>query len=85
MERNDVISKLTAIFRKVFNSDSLILSDELTANDVDHWDSLTHMILITDIENSFSIKFRLKELNKMRNVGEMIDIILSKIQLTTPV
>ena len=84
MERNDVITKLTAIFRKVFNSDSLILSDELTANDVDHWDSLTHMILITDIEDSFSIKFRLKELNRMRNVGEMIDVIISKIQITTP-
>jgi acyl carrier protein len=84
MERDDVISKLTEIFRKVFNSDSLVLSDELTANDVDHWDSLTHMILITDIEDSFSIKFRLKELNRMRNVGEMIDIIISKIQITTP-
>jgi acyl carrier protein len=84
MERDDVITKLTGIFRKVFNSDSLILSDELTANDVDHWDSLTHMILITDIEDSFSIKFRLKELNRMRNVGEMIDIIISKIQITTP-
>ena len=83
MERDDVISKLTVIFRKVFNSDSLVLSDELTANDVDHWDSLTHMILITDIEDAFSIKFRLKELNRMRNVGEMIDVIISKIQVTT--
>jgi acyl carrier protein len=84
MERDDVISKLTEIFRKVFNSDSLVLSDELTANDVDHWDSLTHMILITEIENSFSIKFRLKELNRMRNVGEMIDVIITKIQIPTP-
>jgi acyl carrier protein len=84
MEREDVTTRLTAIFRKVFNSNSLILTDGLTANDVDHWDSLTHMILITDIEDSFSIKFRLKELNKMRNVGEMIDIIISKIQIPMP-
>ena len=79
MERNEVVNKLTAIFRKVFNSDSLVLTNELTANDVDHWDSLSHMILITEIENSFSIKFKLKELNKMRNVGEMIEIIISKL------
>lgn len=79
MERKEVVNKLTAIFRKVFNSDSLVLTNELTANDVDHWDSLSHMILITEIENSFSIKFKLKELNKMRNVGEMIEIIISKL------
>ena len=79
MERKEVVNKLTVIFRKVFNSDSLVLTNELTANDVDHWDSLSHMILITEIENSFSIKFKLKELNKMRNVGEMIEIIISKL------
>ena len=79
MERTEVVNKLTAIFRKVFNNDSLILTNELTANDVDHWDSLSHMILITEIENGFSIKFKLKDLNKMRNVGDMIDIIISKL------
>ena len=78
MERTDVVDKLTIIFRKVFSNDSLVITNELTANDVDLWDSLSHMILITEIENIFSIKFRLKELNKMRNVGDMIDIIISK-------
>lgn len=79
MERTEIVNKLTAIFRKVFNNDSLILINELTANDVDQWDSLSHMILITEIESVFSIKFRLKDLNKMRNVGDMIDIITSKL------
>lgn len=79
MEKTEIINKLTAIFRQVFNNDSLILTDELTANDVDQWDSLSHMILITEIESVFSIKFRLKDLNKMRNVGDMIDIIISKL------
>lgn len=78
MERTEVVDRLTNIFRKVFNDDSLLITNELTANDVDLWDSLSHMILITEIENTFSIKFRLKELNKMRNVGDMIDIIISK-------
>lgn len=79
MEKAEVLCKLTAIFRTVFSNDSLVLSNELTANDVDQWDSLSHMILITEIENSFLIKFKLKELNKMRNVGNMIDIIISKL------
>lgn len=78
MEKTEVQSKLTAIFRKIFSNDSLILTDELNANDVENWDSLTHMLLITEIEESFSIKFKLKDLNKMRNVGDMIDIIISK-------
>jgi acyl carrier protein len=79
MERTVVVSKLTKIFRTVFNNESLILSGELTANDVGNWDSLSHMLLITEIENVFSIKFKLKDLNKMRNVGEMIEIIISKL------
>lgn len=79
MERSEVTNKLTTIFRSIFGDDSLVLSNELTANDVDQWDSLTHMLLITEIENGFSIKFKLKDLNKMRNVGDMIDIIQSKL------
>ena len=79
MERTAITDKLTGIFRKVFSNDSLIITDELTANDVENWDSLSHMILIAEVENSFSIKFKLKDLNKMRNVGEMIDIIISKL------
>lgn len=79
MEKEEVLSQLTLIFRKVFNNNSLILNNELTANDVDHWDSLSHMLLITEIENSFLIKFKLKDLNKMRNVGDMVDVIISKL------
>lgn len=79
MQKKEITDKLTLIFRKIFNNQSLVLTDELTANDVDNWDSLTHMLLISEIEETFSIKFKLKELNKMKNVGEMIDIILSKL------
>jgi acyl carrier protein len=79
MEKTEVFNKLTGIFRNVFNNDSLILTNELTANDVEGWDSLSHMLLITEIEGSFSIKFKLKDLNKMRNVGDMVDIIISKL------
>lgn len=79
MDKKEIEFKLTEIFRKVFNNDTLVLANDLTANDVEHWDSLSHMILITEIEKVFSIKFRLKDLNRMRNVGSMIEIIISKL------
>ncbi len=79
MERADIVTKLTEVFRKVFNNGTLELRNDLTANQVDNWDSLTHMILISEIETQFNVKFRLKELNKMRNVGDMIDLLSSKL------
>lgn len=79
MEKSEVIAKLTEIFRTVFNDKSLILKDELTANDIDSWDSLSHFLLITKIEQAFEIKFQLKELNNTRNIGDILNLILSKL------
>ena len=79
MKKGELVSQLAEIFRNVFNDNTIVLTDNLTANDIDQWDSLTHMILVTEIENVFSIKFKLKELNKMRNIGDMIEIIISKV------
>ena len=79
MERKELALNLTAIFRRVFNNENLEVSDGLTANDVSNWDSLSHMILIGEVEKSLGITFKLKELNKMKNVGDMMDIILSKL------
>ena len=56
MERAEVLSKLTVIFRRLFSNESLALTNELTAKDVGGWDSLSHMLLITEIESAFSIK-----------------------------
>ena len=81
MEKTEVVSKLTVIFREVFNDNTLNLTDELTANDVERWDSLAHMILIAEIEKVFSIKFKLKDLNKMKKVGDMVDVIITKLQI----
>lgn len=78
MERLELIDRLTKTFRATFDDDALVITDELTANDVDNWDSLTHMILISEIEDDFQIKFKLKDLNKMKNVGALIEIINSK-------
>ncbi len=80
MERNEIIEKLTVIFRSVFKNDGIVLRDDMTADDVDTWDSLTHMAMISEVEKCFSIKFKLKELNKLRQVGDLIAIVESKLQ-----
>ena len=79
MKKLEIENNLTKIFREIFSNTSIIISDDLTANDIDGWDSLTHMLLIVEIESFFSIKFKLKDLNKMKNVGGLIKIIQTKI------
>lgn len=80
MVRNEVIEKLTPIFREVFNDNNLVINEEMTANDVENWDSLTHMVMITKVEEVFDIKFKLKELNRLKKTGDLINIVLTKIQ-----
>jgi acyl carrier protein len=79
MEHTEIFEKLTIIFRKIFTDETIVLSRELTANDVSNWDSLTHMLMIGEVENEFSIKFKLKELGKLDNVGSLVTLIESKI------
>ena len=80
MERTEIVEKLTAIFREVFAEPSLVLNDEMTTNDVEKWDSLSHMLMITTVEEQFGVKFRLKELNKLKKVGDIIEVLAEKLQ-----
>jgi acyl carrier protein len=73
-----LMQPLTAVFRSVFENDEIILSPEMTANDVEGWDSLSHVVLILAIENRFKIKFSPKELLTLRNVGDLMKAIQSK-------
>lgn len=79
MNRNEIVEKLTAIFHEVFGDKTIVLRDDMTATDVENWDSLTHMLMITKVEENFSIKFKLKELNKLKMVGDLISVIESKL------
>lgn len=79
MNKNEIIEKLTPIFREVLEMSDLVLTDGLSANDVDNWTSLTHMLIMTKIEETFNITFKLKELKKLQNVGDMVTTIESKI------
>lgn len=79
MTREDVYEKLNEVFRDVFDDDEITVSDDTTADDIDDWDSLEHVNLIVEVENTFGIKFNMGEVNNMKNVGEMVDKILSKL------
>lgn len=80
MNRNEIVEKLTVVFHEVFNDNNIVLRDDMTAKDVENWDSLTHMLMITKVEEVFGIKFKLKELNKLKMVGDLISTIEAKLQ-----
>ncbi|MDH7568781.1 MAG: acyl carrier protein [Armatimonadota bacterium] len=71
--------KLNAIFRRVFDDDEIEIRPEMTAADVDGWDSLSHVNLILSIEKGFGIKFSQKEVLGFRNVGDLLRCIDSKL------
>lgn len=80
MQRQEIIEKITEIFREVFGDNNIVITDEMTAADVENWDSLTHMQMITMVEDKLGIKFKLKELNRLKKVGDLISIVESKLQ-----
>ena len=78
MSREMVYEKLNNIFREIFDNDSIVITDNTVADDIEGWDSLEHINLITAIEDDFNIKFTMRELSNMKKVGDMVDLILSK-------
>jgi acyl carrier protein len=64
-----LLEKIKGILINVLKHENFEIKDELSATDVEGWDSLTHMLIITDIEELFGVKFKLKELNKLNNLG----------------
>lgn len=75
----EVRERLNPIFREVFKDDNMEISPEMTANDVDGWDSFSHATLIVAIETRFNINFALKEAMSFKNVGDLIKSIEQKI------
>jgi acyl carrier protein len=69
---------LTNLFREVFNDDSLVLRPDLTASDVEHWDSLSHIELIVAVERQFKVRFTTAEVTSLKNVGELASLIQKK-------
>ena len=80
MSRGEVYEKLNEVFRDIFDDEDITVSDGTTADDIEDWDSLEHINLVVAIEKEFDIKFNMSEVNKMSNVGEMVDIILQRVK-----
>ncbi len=76
MSRDEVYERLTNVFRKVFDDDKIVIEDMTTARDIEDWDSFEHINLICAVEDEFSFKVTMDQALGMKNVGEMVDIIL---------
>ena len=79
MTQEDILSKVQNIFRDVLDEENISLTSQTTANDIEEWDSLTHIQLVVAIEKSFMIKFTSKEILSWKNVGEMVETIHAKL------
>jgi len=75
----EITEKLTNIFREVFDDETINLDEEMTADDVDAWDSLSHVNLMIAIELAFDIEFKQNEIQGFNNVGELIKNIKEKV------
>jgi acyl carrier protein len=73
-----IIDSITPIFREVFDDPSLIVTKELSANDVKNWDSLNHIILIVELETLTGLSFSTDELVNLKNVGDFVQLLAEK-------
>ena len=78
MNRSDALKRLTAVFQDVFDDSSLSINDSTTSNDIEDWDSIEHITLISSVENEFKMTFKMREVSGMKNVGEMLNIICER-------
>ena len=75
MEETQIYARLTQIFEDVFDENSIQITPELTAKDVDGWDSLNHIRLILTVEKAFKVKFSTSEIGRLDNVGDLVKLI----------
>ena len=75
MKTEEITGKLKSVFQKVFEENDITITREMTAQDVEKWDSLRHIQLINEVESAFRVKFKLREIMGMKNVGDLIDLI----------
>ena len=79
MERSGILAKVEEIFRDELEVDDLVLTDETTADDVEEWDSLSHVQLVAAMEEAFGIEFKSREILSWENIGDLIDSIEKKL------
>lgn len=80
MEKNEILAKVQTIFRDVLDNEEIVLTDETMANDIEEWDSLSHIQLIVAIEKAFGVKFTSLEIKELGDVGDMCQCIERKLR-----
>jgi len=80
MTREEIFSGVQDIFRDIFDDENLIINDTTSSDDIEDWDSLNHINLVSAIEKEFKIKFALGELMILKDVGAMVDLMVEKLQ-----
>lgn len=75
MNKAELLKRLTDVFRDVFDDDSININESTTSADIEDWDSIEHINLVSAVEEEFGMRFKMKEVSGMKNVGEMINII----------
>lgn len=79
MTREEVFETLNEVFRDVFDDNGICVTEATTSNDIEDWDSLEHINLIAAVEQEFDIKFNMGQVVTMKNVGEMVNIIINQL------
>ena len=80
MSKSDIFEKLTGIFQDVFDDGDITISETTTAAEIDGWDSLTDITLLATVEEEFGVKFSMKAVQHLQNVGELAELIAEGLQ-----
>ncbi len=80
MERKEVLEKVKEICRDVFDDESLVVNEATTSKDIEGWDSLRHLSLVNELEETFNIAFTLDETIEGRNIGRLIDAVMRRLE-----
>jgi acyl carrier protein len=78
MGKDEILKKLVEVFDEVFENHNAIINEQTTAHDIEEWDSLTNIELIVAVEKKMAIQFKSREIENLRNVGDLINAIYSK-------
>ena len=79
MNRTEILEKLNEVFHDVFDNNDIVVTEQTNANDIEEWDSLIHITLISAVEDEFDVSFDMKTVVSMKNVGDMIAAIEEQI------
>ena len=76
MARDEILKQLSFIFEEVLKQPGLKIDYNMSADDIDGWDSLSNMTIISEIEKKWNVHFKLRDIVRMKNIGDMIDVII---------